>query len=148
MEKYLKSDVLLVEDNPYDAELTLRALKKQGLANEIFVAVDGEEALDFLFCRGRFSERDQDSPVRVVLLDLKLPKISGLEVLKEVKSNPLTSKIPVVILTSSREDPDINSAYELGANSYVVKPVDFEEFIRAVQHTGLFWLLVNETERK
>lgn len=148
MEKYLKSDVLLVEDNPYDAELTVRALKKQGLANEIFVAVDGEEALDFLFCRGRFSERDQDSPVRVVLLDLKLPKISGLEVLKEVKSNPLTSKIPVVILTSSREDPDINSAYELGANSYVVKPVDFEEFIRAVQHTGLFWLLVNETERK
>lgn len=148
MEKYLKSDVLLVEDNPYDAELTVRALKKQGLANEIFVAVDGEEALDFLFCRGRFSERDQDSPVRVVLLDLKLPKISGLEVLKEVKSNPLTSKIPVVILTSSREDSDINSAYELGANSYVVKPVDFEEFIRAVQHTGLFWLLVNETERK
>ena len=148
MEKYLKSDVLLVQDNPYDAELTVRALKKQGLANEIFVAVDGEEALDFLFCRGRFSERDQDSPVRVVLLDLKLPKISGLEVLKEVKSNPLTSKIPVVILTSSREDPDINSAYELGANSYVVKPVDFEEFIRAVQHTGLFWLLVNETERK
>jgi len=148
MENYLKSDVLLVEDNPYDAELTLRALKKQGLANEIFIAVDGEEALDFLFCRGQFSERDQYSPVKVVLLDLKLPKVNGLEVLKEVKSNPLTSKIPVVILTSSREDPDIYKAYELGANSYVVKPVDFEEFIKAVQQTGLFWLLVNETERK
>lgn len=141
MEKYLKSDVLLVEDNPYDAELTLRALKKQGLANEIFVAADGEEALDFLFCRGQFSGRDRLSPVRVVLLDLKLPKISGLEVLKEVKSNPVTAKIPVVILTSSREDPDINKAYELGANSYVVKPVDFEEFIKAVQRTGLFLVI-------
>ncbi len=148
MENHLKSDVLLVEDNPYDAELTVRALKKQGLANEIFIAVDGEEALDFLFCRGQFSDRDQHSPVRVVLLDLKLPKVNGLEVLKEVKSNPLSSKIPVVILTSSREDPDIYKAYELGANSYVVKPVDFEEFIKAVQQTGLFWLLVNETERK
>ncbi|GJQ33620.1 MAG: response regulator [Ignavibacteriaceae bacterium] len=147
MEDYLRADVLLVEDNPYDAELTIRALKKQGLANQIFNAVDGVEALDFIFCRGKFSNRDIDHPVKVVLLDLKLPKLNGLEVLKEVKSNPKTSKIPVVVLTSSREDPDMNRAYELGANSYVVKPVDFDDFIKAVQQTGLFWLLVNETEK-
>lgn len=148
MENYLRFDVLLVEDNPYDAELTIRALKKQGLANQIFHAVDGVEALDFLYCRGKFSNRDIDHPVKVVLLDLKLPKLNGLEVLKEVKSNPKTAKIPIVILTSSREDPDMSKAYELGANSYVVKPVDFDDFIKAVQQTGLFWLLVNETEKQ
>ncbi len=147
MEDYLRSDVLLVEDNPYDAELTIRALKKQGLANKIFHAVDGVEALDFLFCRGKFTDRDIYNPVKVVLLDLKLPKLNGLEVLKEVKSNPVTAKIPIVVLTSSREDPDMTKAYELGVNSYVVKPVDFDDFIKAVQQTGLFWLLVNETEK-
>lgn len=146
MENYLRSDVLLVEDNPYDAELTVRALKKQGLANEIYVVTDGQEALDFLFNKGKYSDRSEERQVRVVLLDLKLPKVDGLEVLKEVKSNPATAKLPVVILTSSREDPDINRAYALGANSYVVKPVDFEDFIKAVQQTGLFWLLVNEIE--
>lgn len=144
MENFLRSDVLLVEDNPSDAELTVRALKKQGFANEIFHVEDGEQALDFLFCRGEYSNRSIDQPVKVVLLDLKLPKVNGLEVLREVKANPATSRIPVVILTSSREDPDISTAYELGANSYVVKPVDFDDFIKAVQNTGLFWLLVNE----
>lgn len=144
MENFLKSDVLLVEDNPNDAELTIRALKKQGFANEIFHVEDGEQALDFLFCRGEFSNRSGSQPVKVVLLDLKLPKVNGLEVLREVKADPVTSKIPVVILTSSREDPDISTAYELGANSYVVKPVDFDDFVKAVQNTGLFWLLVNE----
>lgn len=144
MENFLRSDVLLVEDNPSDAELTVRALKKQGFANEIFHVEDGEQALEFLFCREEYSNRSTDQPVKVVLLDLKLPKVNGLEVLREVKSNPATSRIPVVILTSSREDPDISTAYELGANSYVVKPVDFDDFIKAVQNTGLFWLLVNE----
>jgi len=144
MENYLKSDVLLVEDNPNDAELTIRALRKQGFANEIFHVEDGEQALDFLFCRGEFSIRSSSQPVKVVLLDLKLPKVNGLEVLREVKANPATSRIPVVILTSSREDPDISTAYELGANSYVVKPVDFDDFVKAVQNTGLFWLLINE----
>lgn len=144
MENFLRSDVLLVEDNPSDAELTVRALKKQSFANEIFHVEDGEQALDFLFCRGEYSNRSIDQPVKVVLLDLKLPKVNGLEVLREVKANPATSRIPVVILTSSREDPDISTAYELGANSYVVKPVDFDDFIKAVQNTGLFWLLVNE----
>ncbi len=144
MENFLRSDVLLVEDNPDDAELTIRALKKQGFANGIFHVEDGEQALDFLFSRGQFSNRLSTQQVKVVLLDLKLPKVNGLEVLREVKANPATSRIPVVILTSSREDPDISTAYELGANSYVVKPVDFDDFIKAVQNTGLFWLLVNE----
>lgn len=144
MENFLRSDVLLVEDNPNDAELTIRALKKQGFANEIFHVEDGAQALDFLFCRGEYSNRSIEYPVKVVLLDLKLPKLNGLEVLREVKANPATSRIPVVILTSSREDPDITTAYGLGANSYVVKPVDFDDFVKAVQNTGLFWLLVNE----
>ncbi len=138
-------DVLIVEDNPNDAELTIRALKKQGLANKLFLVEDGAEALDFVFCRGNFKQRELSKPLKVIFLDLKLPKVSGLEVLKEIKGNERTRKIPVVVVSSSREDPDIKTAYELGANSYVVKPVDFDSFISALSNTGLFWLLVNES---
>ncbi len=137
-------DILLVEDNPNDAELTIRALKKQSLANNLFLVEDGAEALDFIFCRGKYENRKLRKPPKVIFLDLKLPKVSGLDVLRELKSNPETKKIPVVIVSSSKEDPDIKTAYELGANSYVVKPVDFDSFINAINNTGLFWLLVNE----
>lgn len=141
-------EILLVEDNPNDAELTIRALKKQYVANDLYVVEDGQEALDFIFCRGKFRERNPGKPLKVIFLDLKLPKISGLEVLKEIKSNPKTKKLPVVIITSSKEDPDIEEAYALGANSYVVKPVDFDDFVKAIQNTGLFWLLVNEAPKQ
>lgn len=129
-------EILLVEDNPSDAELTLRALKQRNLANEVLLCRDGAEALEF-FAKG-------SGPVpKVVLLDLKLPKVDGLEVLRHVKSDERTRTIPVVVLTSSREEPDIERAYELGANSYIVKPVDFEAFARAVADVGLYWLLLN-----
>ena len=129
-------EILLVEDNPSDAELTLRALKQRNLANRVFLCKDGAEALDFF--------ENGASPVpRVVLLDLKLPKVDGLEVLQRLKHNPRTKSIPIVVLTSSREEPDIEKAYELGANSYIVKPVDFEAFARAVSDVGLYWLLLN-----
>ena len=141
---YNPVDVLIVEDNPNDAELTMRALKKQNLANNVFLVRDGEEALDFLFGKGKYKERVGILPARVVFLDLKLPKISGLDVLREIKSNPDTRRIPVVVVSSSKEDPDIQKAYELGANSYVVKPVNFDDFINAISKTGFFWLLVNE----
>jgi two-component system response regulator len=137
-------DILLVEDNPQDAELTIRALKKSNLANRLIVAEDGAEALDFIFCRGKYAARDNGHPPRVVLLDLKLPKVSGLEVLRALKQDARTRSIPVVILTSSREDPDVKTAYGLGANSYVVKPVDFDAFAEAVSSLGLYWLLVNQ----
>jgi len=129
-------EILLVEDNANDAELTLRALKQRNLANQVFVCRDGAEAMEF-FARG-------SSPVpKVVLLDLKLPKVDGLEVLRRLKQDTRTKAIPVVVLTSSREEPDIERAYELGANSYIVKPVDFEAFARAVSDVGLYWLLLN-----
>ena len=147
MQNFVPVDILIVEDDPVDAELTTRALKKQNLANELFVAEDGEEALDFTFCRGKFADRDLTRPLKVIFLDLKLPKLNGLEVLKEIKSNPHTKKIPVVVVTSSKEDPDIKAAYELGANSYVVKPVEFEAFVNAMQNTGLYWMLVNEISK-
>ena len=140
-------DILIVEDNPHDAELTIRALKKQSLANNIFLVDDGAEALDFIYCRGRYEKRKLSRPPKVVFLDLKLPKVSGLEVLKELKSHPETKKLPVVVVSSSKEDPDIKTAYELGANSYVVKPVDFDKFVEAMSNTGMFWLLVNESPR-
>lgn len=143
-----KADILLVEDNPTDAELTIRTLKKQGLVNEVFHVIDGEEALDFIFGRNTFAGRRSAPQVKVILLDLKLPKVSGLEVLREVKSNPHTAMIPVVIISSSREDPDIEKAYAFGANSYVVKPVNFADFVTAVQNAGLYWLLINETKLK
>jgi len=138
-------DILLVEDNPQDAELTARALKKQNLANRLFTVEDGAEALDFIFCRGKYESQDLVRSPKVVLLDLKLPKVSGLEVLRAIKQDERTRSIPVVIVTSSRQDPDIRAAYALGANSYVVKPVEFEAFSDAVTRLGLYWLLVNNT---
>lgn len=144
MEDLNAVEILIVEDNPRDAELTMRALRKNNLANHVLIAEDGAEALDFFFCRGKFNKRSITNPPKVVLLDLKLPKVSGLEVLKIVKGDKRTSLIPVVIVTSSRQEPDIKEAYELGVNSYVVKPVDFEQFHNAMSSLGLYWLLVNE----
>jgi len=138
------SDILLVEDNPEDAELTLRSLKKNNLANGVTHVEDGAEALDYLLCRGRFVAREIHQPPKLVLLDLKLPKVNGLEVLRAMRQDDRMRNIPVVILTSSREDPDIKTAYDLGVNSYVVKPVEFHAFAEAVSTVGLYWLLVNQ----
>ncbi|OLB07899.1 MAG: two-component system response regulator [Gemmatimonadetes bacterium 13_2_20CM_69_27] len=140
-------EILLVEDNPTDVELTLRAFKARNFANQVFVARDGAEALDFFFGDGSHPLRDIGVVPKVVLLDLKLPKVDGLEVLRRLKADERTRAIPVVILTSSREEPDIAAAYRLGANSYIVKPVDFEAFARAVSEVGLYWLLLNEPPR-
>jgi two-component system, response regulator len=148
MEDLNAVEILIVEDNPQDAELTIRALRKNKLANKIHIAEDGAEALDFIFCDGKYSNRNFENPPKVIFLDLKLPKVNGLEVLQKIKLNPLTKSLPVVMITSSREDPDIKKAYELGVNSYVVKPVNFDEFLNAMSHTGLYWLLVNETPTK
>lgn len=137
-------DILLVEDNPQDAELTQRALRKNNLANRLFVIEDGAEALDFVFCQGNFADREMSDPPKVILLDVKLPKLNGLEVLREIKANPVTRRIPVVMITSSREDPDIQKAYEFGANSYVVKPVEFDAFVDTMSRLGFYWLLVNQ----
>lgn len=137
-------EVLLVEDNPWDAELTMRALKKHHLANQVFHVQDGAEALDFLFGRGDYEGRAADHPPKVVLLDLKLPKLNGLEILRMMKTSEQTRAIPVVIVTSSAEDPDMRTAYELGANSYIVKPVQFDAFIEAMSKVGIYWLMVNQ----
>ena len=137
-------DTLIVEDNPHDAELILRILRKRKLVDQYYVAEDGEEALDFIFCKGRFEKRNPFIPLKVIFLDLKLPKVSGLEVLKELKSNRLTKKVPVVIITSSKEENDIKTAFELGANSYVVKPVEFDLFLEAITNTAFYWLMLNE----
>lgn len=137
-------EILLVEDNPNDVELTLHALKKNNLSNPIQIARDGAEALDFIFGEGKFKGRDPHHQPRVVLLDLKLPKVDGLEVLKRVKSDPRTQTIPVVVLTSSSEERDIVESYKLGVNSYIRKPVDFEQFTEAVRTLGLYWLLLNQ----
>lgn len=136
--------ILLVEDNPKDVKLTLHALHQENLANTIHVARDGEEALDFLFCRGEFAHRSFEHPPRVVLLDLKLPKVDGLEVLRAVKSDPRTQPIPVVVLTASREEKDVVDSYKLGVNGYIQKPVEFEAFRQTIKQLGLFWLVVNE----
>jgi len=140
-------DVLLVEDNQQDAELTIRSLKKHKLANSVSVVEDGAEALDFVFCRGKFDQRDINHPPKVIFLDLKLPRVGGLEVLRAIKQDARTRSVPVVVVTSSREDPDVKAAYELGANSYVVKPVDFESFTEAIGNLGLYWLLINQPPR-
>lgn len=140
-------EVLLVEDNPNDAELTMRALKKRNLANKLFHAKDGAEALDFVFAQGPFVHRRVENGPKVVLLDLKLPKVDGLEVLRRIKSDERTKKIPVVVMTSSREDKDLDTCYENGVNGYVVKPLEFEDFCRAVSELGFYWLLLNETPR-
>lgn len=137
-------EILLVEDNPADVELTLRSFRLNKLANQIPVARDGEEALNFLFCRGPYAHRRFDNPPRLVLLDLKLPKVDGMEVLREVKNDPRTKAIPVVILTSSKEEKDLVNGYQLGVNSYIQKPVDFDQFREVVKQLGLYWLLVNE----
>ena len=138
-------EILLVEDNPKDVELTLHALRKENLCNHIHVARDGEEALDFLFCRGSYSDRSLDHPPKLVILDLKLPKVDGMEVLREIKKNVHTQAIPVTVLTSSKEDRDLVESYKLGVNSYIQKPVDFNQFQEAVNKLGLYWLAVNQT---
>lgn len=135
--------ILIVEDDPKDAELTLTALGEYNLANEVVVAHDGEEALDYLYCRGNYKTRTNDNPA-VLLLDLKLPKVDGLEVLQQIKSDEKLRMIPVVVLTSSREERDMVASYKLGVNAYVVKPVDFHEFVNAIKELGIFWAVINE----
>ena len=135
--------ILIVEDDPKDVELTLTALEDYKLANEVVVTRDGEEALDYLYCRGNFTTRTPDNPA-VLLLDLKLPKVDGLEVLQQIKSDEKLRMIPVVVLTSSHEERDMVASYKLGVNAYVVKPVDFHEFINAVKELGIFWAVINE----
>jgi two-component system, response regulator len=136
-------EILLVEDNPRDAELTIRALKKRNLANNLFHVEDGVEALDFLFARGKYTDRDMKDAPKVVMLDLKLPRVNGLQVLSALKADERTRNIPVVVVTSSAEDPDVNTAYQLGANSYVIKPVQFDSFLEAMAKVGVYWLMVN-----
>lgn len=138
-------DILLVEDNPNDAELALRALRKNNIANRIFVVSDGAEALDFLFASGAYRGRDTGDVPKVVLLDLKLPKVSGLQVLERMKRDKDTAMIPVVVLTSSREDKDVMKCYRLGVNSYIVKPVEFEDFVKAVSEMGVYWMVLNQS---
>ncbi len=135
-------EILLVEDNIDDAALTIRALKKCGLSNTIYHVKDGTEALDFFYCTGNFTQRNKELP-KLVLLDLKMPKVSGMEVLSKIKSDPLMKSIPVVILTSSKEDPDVRKCYELGANSYIVKPVDSDNFFQSIKEVGLYWVVLN-----
>ena len=137
--------ILLVEDNPDDEELTMRALKKNNISNEIVVARDGAEALDYLFARGKYSGRDQSKMPQLILLDLKLPKVDGIEVLKHIRADERTKLLPVVILTLSKEQQDLINGYSCGANSYIRKPVDFKEFIEAVGQLGLYWLMLNES---
>lgn len=140
-------EILLVEDNPHDIELTLRALKKHNLANKVIVVKDGAEALDFIFGIGDYAGRNIGKCPKVILLDLKLPKVSGLEVLQKIRSDERTQVIPVVVLTSSQEEVDIAESYKLGVNSYVVKPIGFENFTKAVSDIGLYWLLLNRPPR-
>ena len=135
--------ILMVEDDPKDVELSMTALEDYNLANEIVIARDGEEALDYLFCRGKFQDRSSDNPA-VILLDLKLPKVDGLEVLREIKSDAKLRLIPVVVLTSSKEEKDMVTSYKLGVNAYVVKPVDFHEFVNAIKELGVFWAIINQ----
>ena len=140
-------EILLVEDDPQDLELALRALKKANLANRIQVARDGAEAIDFVFCQGIHADRGMDNGPRVILLDLKLPKIDGLEVLQRIKADPRTRNIPVVVLTSSKEQKDLVESYRLGVNSYIVKPVNFDQFAAAVKELGMYWLVLNQMPR-
>lgn len=140
-------EILLVEDNPNDLELTQRALRKGNLTNNIHIVRDGAEALEFLFCEGLYANRKLEDGPKVILLDLKLPKVDGLEVLKQVKTDERTKTIPVVVLTSSKEQRDVVESYQLGVNSYIVKPVNFEGFANAVQEIGMYWLLLNQAPK-
>jgi CheY-like chemotaxis protein len=139
-----ETDILLVEDSQDDADLAVHALRRGNLANHIFVVRDGEEALDFLFCRGPFAARSFERPPKLVLLDLKLPKVDGIAILQQLKDDPRTRTIPVVILTSSREEQDLVRSYDLGVNSYIQKPVDFEQFREMVKTLGLYWMVINQ----
>ena len=140
-------EILLVEDNPNDVELTLRALTKHNLANKVHVVKDGAEALEYIFANGSYAQRKVEDHPKVILLDLKLPKVDGLEVLRRIKSDERTKVIPVVVLTSSKEERDLVESYKLGANSYITKPVDFDKFVESVSELGLYWLLLNELPR-
>jgi two-component system response regulator len=144
MEEFEEVEILLVEDSPNDAELTMRALKKGGLANKLLWVKDGEQALDYLFRRGEFASRDDTSP-RLVLLDLKMPRVDGIQVLREIKADERTRRIPVVVMTSSREERDVAQTYDLGVNSYVVKPVDFSSVAEIVCQAGYYWLAISRT---
>jgi len=137
-------EIVIVEDNPNDAELMIRSLKKNNLANNLILLEDGEEAMNFFFRQGKYEDVEISHIPKVIFLDLKLPKVSGLEILKNLKTNAVTRKIPVIIVSSSKEDPDITAAYDLGANSYVVKPVNYEDFVKTINQLGLYWLVVNE----
>jgi two-component system response regulator len=137
-------EILLVEDNLHDAELTIRALKKINLANKLYHVKDGAEALDFIFAKGDFASRNIESKPKLIMLDIKMPKVDGIEVLKQIKSNEITKTIPVVMMTSSKEEQDVLSSYQHGVNSYVVKPVNFEGFVKAVCELGLYWLITNQ----
>jgi CheY-like chemotaxis protein len=141
---YDNIEILLAEDNKFDAELTIRALKKSGLTNQIHRVCDGAEALDFIYCRGAYSSRTTNTNLKLILLDLKMPKISGIRVLEKVKADPLTKALNVVVLTSSKEDPDIMKCYGFGANSYIVKPVENDDFFRALREIGLYWIILNQ----
>jgi len=140
-----KVEVLLVEDNPHDAEMTIRALKRVNLSNSLIHLKDGAEALDFIFSRGAFAGRNTAEKPKVILLDIKMPKVDGIEVLRQIKADPNTRTIPVVIMTSSKEEQDVYTSYNLGVNSYVVKPVDFEGFAKAVSELGFYWLITNQS---
>lgn len=140
-----KVEILLVEDNPHDAEMTIRTLKKINLANRLIHLKDGADALDFIFARGIFADRHIENRPKVILLDIKMPKIDGIEVLRQIKSNEATKTIPVVIMTSSKEEQDVITSYNLGVNSYVVKPVHFESFAKAVSDLGFYWLITNQS---
>ena len=142
--KNAEVEILLVEDNPDDAEMTMLALRKNNIVNNLVHLRDGAEAIDFLFGSGKYSGRNINNKPCVILLDLKMPKVDGIDVLKRIKVDEFTKKIPVVILTSSKEDPDVSKCYELGANSYIVKPVGFDSFIKAISDLGLYWLLLNQ----
>jgi CheY-like chemotaxis protein len=137
-------EILFVEDNMDDATLTMRALKKSGLSNALFHVKDGAEALDFIYRKGAYASRSTEDKPKLILLDLKMPKISGIEVLEKIKSHPLYKAIPVVILTSSKEDPDIKKCYELGANSYIVKPVESDNFFQTIKELGMYWMILNQ----
>lgn len=143
--KHSEKIIFLVEDNPDDELLTLMAFKDNNITNDVIVARDGEEALDYLFGTGKYQDRDIKILPQVILLDLKLPKVDGLEVLQKIRTNPMTKLLPVVILTSSKEEVDILKSYQLGANSYIRKPVDFEQFSEAIKQLGLYWLVLNES---